>query len=89
MTALALASSFCCQGGAFEAGFAGAGVDFDRERGAFRMHRNCVGEVDLDSHVQLLQLGVVQALGHSNRPGRNRLKGGQYVTSASTATNAT
>ena len=47
MTALALASPFCCQGGAFEAAFAGAGVDFDRERGALRVHGNCVGEVEL------------------------------------------
>ena len=33
--------------GAFESAFANEGVDFDRERGAFQVHRHFVGEVEL------------------------------------------
>ena len=33
--------------GAFEAAFASEGVDFDRARGAFQVHRHFVGEVEL------------------------------------------
>ena len=33
--------------GAFEAAFASEGVDFDRARGAFHVHRHVVGEVEL------------------------------------------
>ena len=33
--------------GAFEAAFASEGVDFDRARGEFQVHRHFVGEVEL------------------------------------------